>query len=611
MGFGNAAGSFMTGFMAGYKFIDDAVKKQQEIDALKQKGEIELANEKNKFIEGQNTLTRQLQLDFDKLDEEMNKELKEASSPEMNIAIRNKYDDKKAIRTFTYNDTIRNQYASVEKTPLSQFARPVIAYNSSKLFEVKAEDGTSFVVSNASDFGKKLQEDLKNPVNERRYIIDKSGYVLTKNVYGDKVAIDINGNTANDDVSAVRLKNINEIMTQKPEATNAYSLYPQNMITPELRDKLISVGIKPDKNGDFTGLTWGTVESANKVSMGAYTFEAKAMYSKDGKTIISVTNTDEYNKALAKGYSPNKPEKTTISDVELSDYYESPEFKQGQPFSLWKSKQQEIGKTSAITTAIELGETIKGGGTVPNAPKIERQAIPSMTTEEKKQLSEFKAKTNNFKMMEAQLTSLDKLIESGKYNKDIIQSFLSDFGKVAPENMMTMFGSKEALIKTYRMDAQLAGTVFEIIKAESGLTVTDTERKIRMEQIFGGLSANTTARREVFQSYLKSTADSLNLEADTIAGFGGVDTAQQWKNYQRMIGTKPSMQSKYDNPKTNQNTPTFNNPLSKSVYDTYKYEPFLVNIKTGERVKFNSKYNPAEFKAFILNPHTNKVERVK
>ena len=214
-------------------------------------------------------------------------------------------------------------------------------------------------------------------------------------------------------------------------------------------------------------------------------------------------------------------------------------------------------------------------------------------------------------MMEKQLTSLDDLIASGKYNKDVIQSFLTEFGKTAPENMMTMFGSKEALIKTYRMDAQLAGIVFGIIKAESGLTVTDAERKSRMEQIFGGISANTTSRREIFQSYLQSTAASLDLEADTIADFGGVNTAGQWYNYRKMISKKPSMRSQYDNNATEQKTPKFSDQISQSVYDTYKYEPFLVNINTGERIKFNSKYDPKIYRAYILNPHTNKVERAK
>ena len=611
MGFGNAAGSFMTGFMAGYKFIDDAEKKQQEINALKDKAEAELTTEKNKFIGEQSTDIRQLQLDFQKLDEEMAKEIKDLYDPKAIMSIRNNYDDKKVALTATYNDKIGKQNIAVINTPLEQFAAKPVVYNSSKLFDVTAEDGTTFVVSNASEFGKKLQEDLKNPVNERRYIIDKSGYVLTTNAYKEKVAIDINGNTAYDDVSAVRLQNINQLITKKPEAITDNTPYPQNKIDDALKKRLISAGMTPDASGNFPNLTYGEVQNANKVLMSAYTFEARPMYSSDGKTIISVTNKDEYDKALANGYSPNKPEKTTISDVQLSDYFKSAEFKQGQPFSLWESKQKKIGETSAITEAIDAGQVVKQGGNVPNASKMERQAIPSMTTEEKKKLSDFKDKTNNFKMMEKQLTSLDDLIASGKYNKDVIQSFLTEFGKTAPENMMTMFGSKEALIKTYRMDAQLAGIVFGIIKAESGLTVTDAERKSRMEQIFGGISANTTSRREIFQSYLQSTAASLDLEADTIADFGGVNTAGQWYNYRKMISKKPSMRSQYDNNATEQKTPKFSDQISQSVYDTYKYEPFLVNINTGERIKFNSKYDPKIYRAYILNPHTNKVERAK
>ena len=386
MGFGNAAGSFMTGFMAGYKFIDDAEKKQQEINALKDKAEAELTTEKNKFIGEQSTDIRQLQLDFQKLDEEMAKEIKDLYDPKAIMSIRNNYDDKKVALTATYNDKIGKQNIAVINTPLEQFAAKPVVYNSSKLFDVTAEDGTTFVVSNASEFGKKLQEDLKNPVNERRYIIDKSGYVLTTNAYKEKVAIDINGNTAYDDVSAVRLQNINQLITKKPEAITDNTPYPQNKIDDALKKRLISAGMTPDASGNFPNLTYGEVQNANKVLMSAYTFEARPMYSSDGKTIISVTNKDEYDKALANGYSPNKPEKTTISDVQLSDYFKSAEFKQGQPFSLWESKQKKIGETSAITEAIDAGQVVKQGGNVPNASKMERQAIPSMTTEEKKKI---------------------------------------------------------------------------------------------------------------------------------------------------------------------------------------------------------------------------------
>ena len=341
MGFGNAAGSFMTGFMAGYKFIDDAEKKQQEINALKDKAEAELTTEKNKFIGEQSTDIRQLQLDFQKLDEEMAKEIKDLYDPKAIMSIRNNYDDKKVALTATYNDKIGKQNIAVINTPLEQFAAKPVVYNSSKLFDVTAEDGTTFVVSNASEFGKKLENDLKNPVGQRQYIIEKGGYVLTTNAYKEKVAIDINGNTATDDVSAVRLQNINQLITKKPEATNAYTPFNASQLPEATQKKLIEAGY------DLGVLTVGQLQKFYEQQSGSkFLSNPTLMINKDGKEIV-VTNEAEMKKAAAEGYKIKPSPSESLTSINIAQYKNRPEPQQNLTYKQWEALQTEQGKINA------------------------------------------------------------------------------------------------------------------------------------------------------------------------------------------------------------------------------------------------------------------------
>lgn len=520
MGFGNAAGSFMTGFMAGYKFIDDAEKKQQEINALKQKGEVELVNEKNKFIEGQNKLTRELELDFDKLDKDMNEEIKDISNPDMIISIRNNYDNKKAIRTSTYNDTIRAQADSVANTPLLQFARPVIGYNSSKLFKVKAEDGTSFVVSDSSAFGKKLQEDLKNPVDERRFIIDENGYVSTINVNGEKVNLDINGNTAKDDTSAIRLQNINQLITKKPEAITDNTPYPQNKIDDALKKRLTSVGMTPDTNGNFPNLTYGEVQNANKVLMNTYTFEARPMYSSDGKTIISVTNTDEYNKALAKGYSPNKPEKMTIPDIKLQQYFKSDAFKKGLTYDYWESREVEVGKSMALQGSLkseEIGDTVK---------------LTKVTPEFQRQYSESLQKVNSYQVLTDLINSAELGQKNGAFNQGPFNTLWNDIIKYTPAEMQEELSGKtqQQLMEQYKIDAAAADFVNRYVLFMTGQAATDAQTQRYIDTVIGSKYTNPQSAIFKLKSFKTAMETQINKDAKMFSNAGLTDFEQNWND---------------------------------------------------------------------------------
>lgn len=580
MGFGNAASSFMTGFMAGYKFIDDAEKKQQEINALKQKGEVELVNEKNKFIEGQNKLTRELELDIDKLDKDMNEEIKDISNPDMIISIRNNYDNKKAIRTSTYNDTIRAQANSVANTPLLQFARPVIGYNSSKLFKVKAKDGTSFVVSDASDFGKKLQEDLKNPVDKRQFEIDTNGYVSTINASGEKVNIDINGHTAKDDTSAVRLQNIHQLITKKPEAITGFSLYPQEMITPELRDRLIQSGIKPDANGNFKDLRYSTVENVNKAIINASIFEAKPMYDKTGKAVLA-TNKDELTDYLSKGYTTTNPS-VSGADTQTFNALRDDYIKKGMPY-LDASKKAftevyNIKGTQAIQTqtapiieAAKVGAKVSEGKPVSKDEALTASATVSknLTSKQTEAISTFKENMVSYDEFKRNYKILQDGIKSGAYKSNIVANIFSEWAKAVPSGNMSIFGNPQELMDKYGIEANLANSLANVLKIQSGLTVNEAEAKRTVNFMMGGLNANEKVKAAAYKNFIDSTEFRLTQQAKNIALYDPY-TAQQWLDRDKK-----------------QKTLNFKTPAAEAAFKQYGYKPFKIGNTTYIVDKFS------------------------
>lgn len=580
MGFGNAAGSFMTGFMAGYKFIDDAEKKQQEIKALKDKAEAELTTEKNKFIGEQSTYTRQLQLDFQKLDEEMAKEIKDLYDPKAIMSIRNNYDDKKVALTATYNDKIGKQNIAVINTPLEQFAAKPVVYNSSKLFDVTAEDGTTFVVSNASEFGKKLENDLKNPVGQRQYIIEKGGYVLTTNAYKEKVAIDINGHTANDDVSAVRLQNINQLITKKPEAITGFSLYPQEMITPELRDRLIQSGIKPDANGNFKDLRYSTVENVNKAIINASIFEAKPMYDKTGKAVLA-TNKDELTDYLSKGYTTTNPS-VSGADTQTFNALRDDYIKKGMPY-LDASKKAftevyNIKGTQAIQTqtapiieAAKVGAKVSEGKPVSKDEALTASATVSknLTSKQTEAISTFKENMVSYDEFKRNYKILQDGIKSGTYKSNIIANIFSQWAKAVPSGNMSIFGNPQELMDKYGIDNNLANSLANVLKIQSGLTVNEAEANRTVNFMMGGLNANEEVKAKAYKNFIDSTEFRLTQQAKNIALYDPY-TAQQWLDRDKK-----------------QKTLNFKTPAAEAAFKQYGYSPFKIGNTTYIFDKFS------------------------
>ena len=72
---GNSAGAFMTGFMSGYKFVDDMLTKKQEREAADKKAKLELAIASDKVINEATART----LDFSKQRTEIDKNFTEFS----------------------------------------------------------------------------------------------------------------------------------------------------------------------------------------------------------------------------------------------------------------------------------------------------------------------------------------------------------------------------------------------------------------------------------------------------------------------------------------------------------------------------------------------------
>lgn len=577
MGFGNAAGSFMTGFMAGYKFIDDAEKKQLEIKALQDKAKAELTQSRldleGKLNENDTTLNENLK----KNKNELTKILGETDNPDAIISAINSKKDSDMRDLTTYNNHLASYDAIVAGTPLAGFMPKPKVITDDKIDKIASETGKNdFVYTLNTPLGVALFNDLKNDPNSRQFKVTDDGFVFAKNKAGEFVPSSEVGEPLPEEANqsnSVKLANIKTLTMKKPEAITGFSLYPQEMITPELSKRLIEAGIKPDENGIFKDLRYSTVESVNKAIVNTSIFKPIPMYDKTGKSVLA-TNRDELTKYLSEGYTTTNPS-VSGADTQTFNALRDDYIKKGMPYLEASKKafteiydikgtQKAMTEMKPIVGAATIGTQVAQGKdvSIEDATKASALMSPKLNPSQEKAITTFQENVVSYDEFKRNYEKLQNGIKSGAYKSDIVANIFSQWAKAVPSGNMSIFGSPEELIKKYGIEADLANSLANVLRIQSGLTVNEAEANRTVNFMMGGLNANEKVKAAAYKNFIDSTEFRLTRQATTIARYDPL-TAKEWLDRDKK-----------------QNTPKFSDQTVQAAFDKHGYAPFTINGNT-------------------------------
>lgn len=632
MGFGNAAAGFMTGFMQGYKFIDDIQTKKAERDAATAKAEQDLAIAQNTLVEKATKESNAL-LDSTTKKNEAEKKIWETYDDALTVSVKlneldSKYND---VETKT-RDYLINTNTTLQKIKSSmQFEVPAATTKSQYVVVNGAPDEKGVVktymidTSNPSlsglDAKIKNNEAKINPDGEIAFLqagsentvwegtgkkLDSFDTMRTKSVEKSPDKLSSEELTIQSLARSLALKPENKDLSQDDLRKKAFAEYtklkreekqteltpfPVENITPDLVALLEKSNIKPNAmTGKYDNLTYGDIKKVKDVQISTSTFEPKFLY-KNGKE-ISVTTKTDLDRYLADNWTTKQPEQITTAKINISQYNQAVAQGYKGTYTEWEATQKAKGESSVVVTAMQEGEKLVSGQQVDNAPKKQREAMTKLSPDQIKEITTFEQKADSLKLLNVQLTQLDKLIKSGKYNSNILVNFANSMAKVSPEEFMSIFGNKKVLMETYKMDASLASSVMQIQKSISGLAVTDAERKSLQETILGGINANPAVRQNVFQSYIDTQSQALDIAAENLAtNYGAVNTAQKWINYRKMNKANPDNQG---TKKTYTPPQDMTNANTRAYFQQYGFGTFTRNIN-GKTVEFMIDPNTYQF----------------
>lgn len=187
MGFGNAAGSFMTGFMAGYKFMDDIeTKKKQQQDA-DDKLQLELANARATIISkvsDNNTEIDKLNTEKSKYYDELIEGTNDDAAKIAYINEKNKVIYDNLLKSKNFATSMMNNFAGTKaKIPdeiLSSANIPIPDYQ--KMSILTSENGSKYIA--LEKVNADLIADQDNPLEERNYKIADNGTLQLKQTDG-------------------------------------------------------------------------------------------------------------------------------------------------------------------------------------------------------------------------------------------------------------------------------------------------------------------------------------------------------------------------------------------------------------------------------------------
>ena len=584
MGFGNAASSFMTGFMAGYKFMNDIETKQQERKALKDKAEAELTQSRLDLESKLNVNDTTLNENLKKNKNELTNILEKTDNPDAIISAINSKKDSDMRDLTTYNNHLASYRAIVAGTPLDGFMPQPKVITDDKIDKIASETGKNdFVYTPNSPLGVAIFNDLKNDPNNRQFKVTDDGFVFVKNNDGKFVPSSVVGEPLPEEANqsnSVKLANVKTLTMKKPEAITGFSLYPQEMITPELSKRLIEAGIKPDENGNFKDLRYSTVESVNKAIVNTSIFKPIPMYDKTGKSVLA-TNRDELTKYLSEGYTTTNPS-VSGADTQTFNALRDDYIKNGMSYLEASKKaftqiydikgtQKALTEMKPVVAAANIGTQVAQGKDVSIGDATTASALmrPKLNSSEEKAISTFKENVVSYDEFKRNYKILQDGIKNGTYKSNIVANIFSEWAKAVPTGNMSIFGNPQELMNKYGIEANLANSLANVLKIQSGLTVNEAEAKRTVGYMMGGINANEKVKAASYKNFIDSTEFRLTQQAKNIALYDPY-TAQQWLDRDKK-----------------QKTLNFKTPAAEAAFKQYGYSPFKIGNTTYIVDKFS------------------------
>lgn len=588
---GNAANAFMTGFMSGYKFVDDIAKKKQEQEDADKKLQMELTKYKTDAQtkikdEHSKTLTF-LQTESKNQDDNV----KNVTDPALIAQIMNESSQRKyeAINSYnSFKENIVNEFTKsggkIETAPSMQQLAPqnlkIVANNDNQQFVVNAIRGT---------IGAEIAKDNRLVPSERQFNITKEGYIQRKDENGKWINLNSDGNVSTNLNDIATLKPASSLKAMADEKITGYTKLKPEMLTADNMKLLQDVGIDP------LTATYDMLSTVLKTKAGSLYYASPKSFFKDGKEKMATTLA-ESNALIAEGWTTKIPADDNKFKIDFAQYKQSPESK-NMTFEEWLNYKGQQGKDIAVTQAIEAGmKSVEDKKPIPSneAIKLEVQTVKNATTEDKKMLGEFKGSMLSYTDFSNSSKKLQELIANGKYKTDILKQLYADIIKITPSEIMNVFDAKTLMTK-YNMDSEVATSTAAFLKNMSGLQVTDKEREDTFQRVFGGTYANEQVRASVLKTFTDGIGVRLDRTATILKSSGFINTAQQWENMRKM--EKSGEQQKQQPPKglSTKNPAEGMDAPTASLFQKYGYSVF--SNKNGEK--------------FIINKATKKVERVK